>query len=155
MSRDREDTTGRSPDAALASRLADWHRGAARELPWRDGPPGDRDPYRVLVSELMLQQTQVARVIDKYTAFVARFPTFADLADAPEAEVLAAWSGLGYYRRARMLHAAAREVVQRHGGRMPTDPAAIRALPGVGRYTAGAIASIAFGQREPSGVGAA
>lgn len=110
---------------------------------------GARDPYGALVSELMLQQTQVSRVLEKYSAFMTRFPTVFDLAAAGEEDVLAAWSGLGYYRRARLLHAAAKAVVERHGGVFPDDVASLRALPGVGRYTAGAIASIVFGRREP------
>lgn len=97
----------------------------------------------------MLQQTQVSRVLEKFGPFMARFPTVFDLAAAPEEEVLAAWSGLGYYRRARLLHAAAQAVVERHGGVFPEDPDALRALPGVGRYTAGAIGSIVFGKRVP------
>jgi A/G-specific adenine glycosylase len=102
------------------------------------------------VSELMLQQTQVARVVEKFGPFVRRFPTAAALAAAPEDEVLAAWQGLGYYRRARLLHAAAKALVERHGGRVPAgDHAALLALPGVGRYTAGAIASIVAGERVP------
>ncbi len=110
---------------------------------------GARDAYTALVSELMLQQTQVSRVLEKFGSFMKRFPTVADLAAAPEAEVLAAWSGLGYYRRARLLHAAARAVMERHGGVFPSDADALRALPGVGRYTAGAIGSMVFGQRIP------
>jgi len=97
----------------------------------------------------MLQQTQVSRVLEKFDGFIRRFPTAAALAAAHEDEVLAEWQGLGYYRRARLLHAAAKAVVERHGGEVPDDPAALRALPGVGRYTSGAIASIAFGRREP------
>ena len=102
--------------------------------------------YRVLVSELMLQQTQVATVVPYFERFMAAFPTLEALAAADEGEVLALWQGLGYYRRARHLHAAARAVVERHGGEFPRDVAGLRKLPGVGRYTAGAIASIAFGQ---------
>ncbi|MCC5823648.1 MAG: A/G-specific adenine glycosylase [Planctomycetes bacterium] len=97
----------------------------------------------------MLQQTQVSRVLEKFGAFMGRFPTVFDLAAASEEDVLAAWSGLGYYRRARLLHAAAKAVVERHGGVFPDDPDALRALPGVGRYTAGALASIVFGRRVP------
>jgi len=97
----------------------------------------------------MLQQTQVSRVVEKFEPFLRAFPTPAALAAASEDEVLAAWQGLGYYRRARLLHAAAKAIVERHGGRVPSDPAALRELPGVGRYTAGAIASIVFGAREP------
>jgi A/G-specific adenine glycosylase len=110
--------------------------------------PGERDPYQVLVSELMLQQTQVSRVVERFRVFVARFPTFAALAAADEGEVMALWAGLGYYRRARLLHAAAKAVVGRHGGEMPREMAAIGDLPGVGRYTAGAIASIGLGRAE-------
>ncbi len=136
----------RTPDlASAADPLAAWFEGAARDLPWRR----ERSGYHALVSELMLQQTQVSRVLEKFGPFVARFPTVAALAAAPEDEVLAAWQGLGYYRRARLLHAAAKAVVERHGGVVPGDPEALLALPGVGRYTAGAIASIAFGARAP------
>ncbi|MCE2885428.1 MAG: A/G-specific adenine glycosylase [Planctomycetaceae bacterium] len=101
------------------------------------------------MSELMLQQTQVSRVVEKYEPFLRRFPTPAALAAAAEDEVLAAWQGLGYYRRARLLHAAAKAVVERHDGEVPADLEALRALPGVGRYTAGAVSSIVFGAREP------
>ncbi|MFM8874134.1 MAG: A/G-specific adenine glycosylase, partial [Phycisphaerales bacterium] len=101
------------------------------------------------MSELMLQQTQVSRVIGAFERFVERFPTAAALAGAPEGEVLAAWQGLGYYRRARLLQAAARTVVERHGGEVPRSEPELRALPGIGRYTAGAIASIAFGECVP------
>jgi A/G-specific adenine glycosylase len=97
----------------------------------------------------MLQQTQVSRVLEKFAPFMARFPTVRDLAAAPEEDVLAAWSGLGYYRRARLLHAAAKAVVERHDAVFPSDPEALRALPGVGRYTAGALASIVFARPEP------
>jgi A/G-specific adenine glycosylase len=111
-------------------------------LPWRK----DHDPYRVWLSEIMLQQTRVAAVIEHYHAFLRRFPTIEKLAAAREASVLASWSGLGYYRRARMLHAAAKVVVREHGGKFPSTAAQLLALPGVGRYTAAAIASIAFGE---------
>ncbi|MEM9374068.1 MAG: A/G-specific adenine glycosylase, partial [Planctomycetota bacterium] len=135
---------------AVAPLVERWFRANARDLPWRPDPiDGPRDPYRALVSELMLQQTQVSRVLEKYTPFLERFPTAEALAAAAEADVLAEWSGLGYYRRARLLHAAAKAVVHDHAGSFPTDPARIRSLPGVGRYTAGAVASIVFGQREP------
>ncbi len=129
----------------LSSALEAWFPAAARTLPWRT----ERSGYRALVSELMLQQTQVSRVLGAFDRFVARFPDPRALAEAPEDEVLALWQGLGYYRRARLLQAAARAVCDRHGGTVPDDPEALRALPGVGRYTAGAIASIAFGRREP------
>ena len=128
----------------FAARLLDWYDRAARDLPWR----GTDEPYAVWVSEIMLQQTRVDTVIPYYRRFLERFPTARALAQADEDTVLAHWSGLGYYRRARMLHAGAREVVARYGGRVPEDAGARRALPGVGRYTAGAIGSIAFGKRE-------
>lgn len=136
-------------DHELTSRLLAWYPSAARDLPWRRDPPGCRDPYLVLVSELMLQQTQVSRVTERFAAFLVRFPTVRALADADEADVFAAWSGLGYYRRARHLHASARAIVGDHAGSVPCDPDALRALPGIGRYTAGAIASIAFNLPEP------
>ena len=126
-------------------RLLDWYQAHRRSLPWRDEP----DPYRVLVSELMLQQTRVGAVIPYFQRFLERFPTLGDLARAPVEDVLAAWSGLGYYRRARHLHAAARKIVDVHGGCIPRDVRAVRDLPGVGRYTAGAIRSIAFGEADP------
>jgi A/G-specific adenine glycosylase len=125
--------------------LLAWYREHKRDLPWRI----DRDPYRVWISEAMLQQTRVETVIDYYRRFMARFPTLAALAEAPIDDVLAAWSGLGYYRRARTLQAAARAIVAQHGGEFPRDREALLALPGIGRYTAGAIASIAFEGREP------
>jgi A/G-specific adenine glycosylase len=103
-----------------------------------------RDPYAILVSEIMLQQTQVARVTDYWPRFLDRYPTVEDLADAPVRDVLGAWEGLGYYARARNLHAAAKQVVRRHEGRVPADPRVLERLPGIGRYTAAAVASIAF-----------
>ncbi len=125
-------------------------RSAQRDLPWRkSGPPGDRDPYHALVSEAMLQQTQVSRVVVKFAEFMERFPTLADLAAAHVDDVLALWSGMGYYRRARNLHAAARMIVEEFDGVVPRDPAELKKLPGVGAYTAGAIASMAFGVRTP------
>lgn len=130
---------------AAAAPLCRWFGVSARDLPWRRRRSG----YRALVSELMLQQTQVARVLEKFEPFVSRFPTAEALAAATEDEVLAAWQGLGYYRRARLLHAAAKAVVERHGGRVPRDLVSLEALPGVGRYTAGAIASIVFGAAAP------
>jgi A/G-specific adenine glycosylase len=125
--------------------LIEWYRGARRDLPWRR----TRDPYAIWVSEVMLQQTRVAVVVPYWERWMARFPTPAALAAAPLDDVLAAWSGLGYYRRARNLHRGAREVVARYGGRLPDSAAALRTLPGIGRYTAGAIASISFDRREP------
>jgi A/G-specific adenine glycosylase len=126
-------------------RLLSWYRANGRRLPWRQ----TRDPYRILVSEIMLQQTQVHRVKAYYRGFLRRYPTFEDLAGAPEPAVRESWDGLGYYARARNLHAAARMVVDEHGGRLPADGPAIRRLPGIGRYTAGAVLSIAYGQDEP------
>ena len=134
----------RNPQS-LRRALAAWFRGAARDLPWRR----TRDPYAILVSEIMLQQTQVATVIPFYKRWLARFPDFASLAVAEESDVLSVWQGLGYYSRARNLHRAAKTVVEMHGGEMPRDPALIRALPGIGRYTAGAVASFAFDLPEP------
>jgi len=131
--------------AAQARRLVAWFGQSARPLPWRGEP---RDPYHVLVSELMLQQTQVERVAPLFAAFVSHFPTLAALAAASEDEVLEAWSGLGYYRRARLLHRLAREVVAGRG-QLPASVAELRQLPGIGPYTAAAIASLAFGQAEP------
>lgn len=126
-------------------RLLTWFSESARSLPWR----GTRDPYAIWVSEVMLQQTRVETVLRYWGRFLERFPTAAALAAASEDEVLSLWSGLGYYRRARLLHAGARAVVERHGGLVPRDASERRALPGVGRYTAGAIGSIAFGLPEP------
>ncbi|MFM9057937.1 MAG: A/G-specific adenine glycosylase [Planctomycetaceae bacterium] len=131
--------------ASVVRPLLRWYARARRDLPWR----GSRDPYRVWVSEIMLQQTQVERVRDYFSRFLRRFPTVAALARAREADVLGHWEGLGYYRRARQLHAAAREIVADHGGEFPRSVEELRRLPGIGRYTAGAIASIAFGVQAP------
>jgi len=121
-------------------RLLAWYDVHRRDLPWRT----NCDPYRVWLSEIMLQQTRVAAVIAHYHEFLRRFPTVEKLAAAREASVLAAWSGLGYYRRARMLHAAAKAIARQHGGKFPPTAKGLLALPGIGRYTAAAIASIAF-----------
>ena len=129
----------------LQRALLAWYQRERRALPWRD----TRDPYRVWVSEIMLQQTQVATATPYYVRFVERFPDVRALAEARHEDVLATWSGLGYYRRARMLHEAAGVVVREHAGRIPSDPAAFTALPGVGRYTAGAVLSIGFGRSLP------
>jgi A/G-specific adenine glycosylase len=120
--------------------LLAWYDLHRRDLPWR----ASRDPYRVWLSEIMLQQTRVAAVIAHYREFLRRFPTVEKLAAAREASVLAAWSGLGYYRRARMLHAAAKIIAREQGGKFPASEEDLRALPGIGRYTAAAISSIAF-----------
>jgi A/G-specific adenine glycosylase len=122
------------------SQLLAWYEVNARDLPWRK----NRDPYRVWISEIMLQQTRVAAVIEHYRQFLRRFPTVEKLAAARESSVLAAWSGLGYYRRARMLRAAAKVVAYRLGGKFPSTSAGLRDLPGIGPYTAAAVASIAF-----------
>jgi A/G-specific adenine glycosylase len=135
---------GREPGmvARLRCQLLEWYARNARDLPWRRSS----DPYAIWVSEIMLQQTRVAVVIDRYQAFMARFPTVAILAAAPEQDVLALWSGLGYYRRARMLHKAAQYVAAHHQGNLPASSEALRMLPGIGAYTAAAIASIAHGE---------
>lgn len=124
----------------LRTKLAAWFRASGRDLPWRRRT----DAYAVMVSEFMLQQTQVATVIPFFERWLARFPDFATLAAATEDQVLGMWQGLGYYSRARNLHRAAQQVVTEFGGVLPADPAAIAKLPGVGSYTAGAIASFAF-----------
>jgi len=137
------------PDAtwrrAFRRRVRGWYTKHARDLPWRRTD----DPYRIWVSEIMLQQTQVATVTAYFDRFLRAFPTIRALAAADEQEVLRLWEGLGYYRRARQLHRAAQVVVEQHAGRFPHDPDAVRSLPGIGRYTAGAVLSIAFDQRQP------
>jgi A/G-specific adenine glycosylase len=133
--------TVQQPDATSFRRLLlEWYRQNQRKLPWR----GQSDPYRILVSEIMLQQTRVAVVEDRYKKFTAQFPTVERLARAQEQTVLAAWSGLGYYRRARNLHAAAKQITKSDS--FPRTAEALRELPGIGRYTANAVASIAFGE---------
>ncbi len=143
--------------AALVSDLLDWYDHYARSLPWRGvyspahaSGAGAAEPYAVWVSEIMLQQTRVETAISYYLRWMEAFPSIAALADAPQQQVLAAWEGLGYYSRARNLHRAAQLVVSQHGGELPRDVNALRRLPGIGRYTAGAIASIAFGLDEPA-----
>src|SRR2546423_8893712 len=129
------------------SRLLDWYQRNRRDLPWRE----NRDPYRVWLSEIMLQQTRVAAVVDHYGKFLIRFPTNKKLASARESSVLAAWSGLGYYRRARMLHAAGKEIVKRYAGRFPRTADELRALPRIGRFTPAANPRLAVGR--PNSVG--
>ncbi|WP_256839526.1 A/G-specific adenine glycosylase [Sphingopyxis sp. KK2] len=132
----------------FADRLLDWYDRSARVLPWRV-PPGSAavpDPYRVWMAEIMLQQTTVAAVAGYFERFTVRWPTVFDLAAAADADVMAAWAGLGYYARARNLLACARAVVREHGGMFPDSEAGLRALPGVGDYTAAAVAAIAFGR---------
>jgi len=123
-------------------RLIRWYARHGRDLPWRR----TRDPYRILVSEIMLQQTQVERVLDYYEPFLQRYPTIETLAAAAEFQVREAWDGLGYYARARNLHRTAQHVTREHGGRLPDDALTIQRLPGIGRYTAGAVLSFAFGK---------
>ena len=138
---------------ALARRMTEWYRRARRDLPWRVPPGAPRgarpDAYHVLVSEAMLQQTQVATVIPYFLRFIKRFPTIRDLATADEQDVLRLWQGLGYYARARNLRKAAQVVMRDFGARLPADVDSLRRLPGVGRYTAGAIASLAFDRPAP------
>lgn len=131
--------------AAFQRRLTAWFRRHARAFPWRE----TRDPYAIWVSEIMLQQTQTAAAEPFFRRFLARFPDVASLAAADQDEVLRYWEGLGYYRRARSLHAAARRIVELHGGQIPDDAETLQSLPGIGRYTAGAILSFAFDQPAP------
>jgi A/G-specific adenine glycosylase len=142
-SRPRHGQFTRGQKQLLRRRLLAWYQKRARDLPWRRS----RDPYRVWISEIMLQQTQVATVRAYFAPFIRAFPNVHRLAAADEQRVLRLWEGLGYYRRARQLHAAARLIVAQHNGQFPQSIAVLRTLPGVGRYTAGAIASIAFNQR--------
>ena len=143
---DRRPHRGEALGEAFVRRLIDWYAVARRDLPWRR----TRDPYRIWLSETMLQQTRVDTVVPYYERFLARFPTLEALALADEEAVLREWAGLGYYARARNLHRAAGAVLRDHGGDLPRDASALASLPGVGRYTAGALRSIAFG--EPAAV---
>jgi A/G-specific adenine glycosylase len=131
--------------SGMQERLMAWYLEARRDLPWR----ANRDPYRILVSEMMLVQTTVTAVIPYFERFLNQFPDAGALAAAAESDVLKAWEGLGYYRRAKQLQAAAQTIVREHGGAIPEDPTLVRALPGVGRYIAGAILSFAFDRPEP------
>jgi A/G-specific adenine glycosylase len=131
-----------APLAAIQAKLLEWFAQNGRDLPWRH----TRDPYRIMVSEIMLQQTQVDRVVPKYHAFLELFPSLEALAAAPTGEVIRAWTGLGYNRRAVNMQRAARAVLDEHGGQFPRDMAALLKLPGIGPYTAGAIACFAFEQ---------
>ncbi len=132
--------------ARFRRKLLAWFRTAGRDLPWRR----TRDPYRILVSEFMLQQTQVSRVLDFYPSFLRRYPDLAALARATPRAVREAWDGLGYYRRAANLHRLARQVVRHHAGSVPSDPEELEKLPGIGPYTAGAVASFAFEKPAPA-----
>jgi len=137
-----------APEMAIASvrgSLLAWFDREKRDLPWRR----TRDPYAIWLSEVMLQQTQVSTVIPYWTRFLERFPRVEALAEAPLQEVLAMWRGLGYYARARNLHRAAQEIISRFEGQLPSTAATLASLPGFGRYTAGAVASIAFGEAAP------
>lgn len=136
-----------SDPAGFRSALNRWFGEHGRDYPWRR----TRDPYPILVSEVMLQQTRIATVLERgyFTRFLERFPDLATLAAAGDDELLRSWEGLGYYRRARMLRATARAVIERHQGRFPADPGALAALPGIGRYTAGALLSFAFERPAP------
>ena len=136
-------TSRRGAVAEVQAALLSWFDATGRRLPWRETVDG----YAILVSEVMLQQTQVDRVIPVYHAFLRRFPTFESLADAPAGEVIRAWAGMGYNRRALNLQRAAQAVVERHGGALPTDLKALRSLPGVGEYTANALACFAQGRQ--------
>src|SRR5258706_10670169 len=136
----------RSSETLIRKKLLAWSRQQKRSLPWR----GTTDPYRVWVSEVMLQQTTVAAVRERYGPFLERFPDLASLARAREERVLAAWSGLGYYARARNLRRAAVRIARDHAGGFPRDPSALTRLPGFGEYTAAAVACLAFGSRHPA-----
>jgi A/G-specific adenine glycosylase len=131
--------------AGFARALIHWYQKGHRELPWRE----TTDPYRIWLSEIMLQQTQVNTVLPYYSRYLDRFPTIASLAEADEQEVIKLWEGLGYYARCRNLHAAARRIVSEQGGHFPETLKEVQALPGIGRSTAGAILTFAFGQRHP------
>ena len=138
------DAAHRARVRRLRAALLRWYRANRRDLPWRR----TRDPYAIWISEAMLQQTRVETVIPYYERFLERFPDARTLAEADEDDVFSVWAGLGYYSRARNLQKAARVVVEEHGGSLPRDAEALRALPGIGRYTAGALASIAFDAPE-------
>src|SRR3989442_15696572 len=134
---------------ALAERLLPWYREHRRDLPFRR----TRDPYAILVSEVLLQRTRVASGVPYFERFIARFPTVVDLANASEEQVLKAWEGLGFYGRARHLHRAAKAIIAGHGAQVPRTFAALRELPGIGGYTAGAGGGLGVGERGPGGGG--
>ncbi len=141
-----ENTPDKDKKQAAAGQLVNWYYANQRDLPWRH----TRDPYKIWISEIMLQQTRVDTVIDYYHRFLERFGTLRELAGAPEQEVLTVWKGLGYYSRARNLQKAAKQIVEHYDGIFPRDYEAIRQLPGIGDYTAGAVVSIAFNQPYPA-----
>ncbi len=134
-----------SKAAEMRKRLLRWYLSASRQLPWRS----TRDPYKILLSEVMLQQTQVSRVLEKYPLFLKRFPTFSSLARVTAGEVIMAWRGMGYNNRSVRLQLLARIIQKEYGGRLPSDPGILKQLPGIGRYTANAVACFAFDQRVP------
>ena len=140
-------SSGGRSETELSRELVAWYDRYRRDLPWRARPGTAPDPYKVWLSEIMLQQTTVAAATEYYRKFIARWTTLRELAAAPLDDVLKAWAGLGYYARARNLHACAKAVVARHGGVFPASEEVLRTLPGIGDYTAGAIAAIAFGRR--------
>jgi A/G-specific adenine glycosylase len=144
MSKHQLSTNGATAD--LTRNLLNWYHKNARPLPWRS----TNNPYEIWVSEVMLQQTRVETVIPYYHRFLEQFPTITALASAPEQTVLKAWEGLGYYRRARLLHQGAQVVINRFGGKLPADPAALKTIPGIGAYMSGALASIAFNLPVPA-----
>lgn len=146
MQREKAQLAVRKEEGVAGTLLA-WYDREKRELPWRTAPHEAPDPYPIWLSEIMLQQTTVKAVLPRYAAFLRRWPDVKALASAPLGEVLAAWAGLGYYARARNLHACARAVDDQHGGSFPADEALLRKLPGIGDYTAAAISAIAFGKR--------
>lgn len=133
-------------EKAFSTSILKWYGKNRRPLPWREHPT----PYHVLVSEIMLQQTQVARVMEKFPKFLQQFPTLEKLARASPAKVIKAWSGMGYNRRALLLQRLAQEVMEKHRGKIPEQPATLQALPGIGPYTAGALAAFAFNKPEPA-----
>jgi len=137
--------SGRKRQKAIKSAILRWYRRNARSFPWRR----TRNPYRILLSEVMLQQTQTSRVVEKYPRFLRRFPTFQALARARRSSVIRAWQGMGYNNRAVRLQQLARAVMREHGGRLPRDPQLLQQLPGIGRYTAHAIACFAYGENVP------
>lgn len=146
MKNNSVDNVDDSGKKVFSEALVAWYRRGNRDLPWRR----TKDPYRIWVSEIMLQQTRVEAVIPYYNRFIGQFPTIEALAQAPEHDVLKAWEGLGYYSRARNLQSAAREVQEQYGGTVPSDKESVSSLKGIGPYTAGAIMSIAFNQPEPA-----
>lgn len=135
---------------SLIQKIQAWHQQAHRPFPWRHAPPGQRDPYQVWIAEVMAQQTRVSTIVPYYERWMRRFPDIPSVAHARTQDILKVWEGLGYYRRALNIHRAARIMVQRHAGQVPSTRPELLALPGIGRYTAGGILSLAFNQPEPA-----